>query len=282
MSSSIASNRNWLSCCKDAKRSVWRPFIQAVVIVVLLTASGCTTHSSLRQVIGDQSATNVQVVRLGLFDVIVSRSYIGGGNPMPTCWQESSTRGLSSIRVACGAHVHPKMATIINATVDFLEDDLGLTPSIGRLNVSFVPEGTGVYEVRRSVAKRGGATLHLWSEAKVREVAAVARVVRSVAHEMVHVSIGLNGPAIEDEAEERLAYLVEHCAVLNVLSEVSRMPVAVLHGDGKAAPAGLRRSLAAQTTVFAEFPEVVRQGTPEAEALFQRCRAAIASARAGE
>lgn len=242
---------------------------------------GCVTESSLRRVVGDQSATSVIATRVGPIEVVTSRNYIGGTRPMPEKWRAPTSQGVALVRMTEGATGHPEMAALIDATVRFLETDLGLRPSVGRVDVRFVPDDTAVFEVRRSVARRRNATLELWSVAMPQEEAAVEAVVRSVAHELVHVSAALNRMRLGDEAEERLAYLVEHCAVLNVMTEVRRMPVAVLHGSPRSAPGGLARSLAAQREVFAAIPPVVRQNTPEAEALLARCRTALAAANSG-
>lgn len=236
------------------------------------------TRSDLRRELGSQSAISVQANRLGPFDLVVSRSYIGGQASPPQDWQREEAVGRVVVRSTPDVQMAPDTALAISDAIDWLEDDLGFDPLVAQVEWHFVPKNSDVFEVRKSFALRGHATMMFWEPANRDGATDSTRAVRSVAHELTHLQTALRGIQIDAEADERLAYLVEHCAVLQVFGEVHRLPLARLHGGKPTEIRGLERSVDAQRDVSLDLPPRVLLGTADAERLLTRCRTSVREA----
>ena len=272
----LASSSRYRRQVRTAKCSAWRFFVVSVLAIATGQLVGCVSHKSVREALGKQSGVAVQARRIGPLDLIVSRSYIGGGQAMP---ERIASRGRSGrVRVYAwrGAELPATLAPSLERALVWLNSELGLKAPVARIEWHLVPIETDLFQSRHSVSWRNRGAIEFWEPAEGEADEVVGQAVRSLAHEVVHLHSTLGKSTMDAEAEERLAYLIEHCAVLGVMGEVRRLPPARLHRGSPAVE--LVRSTEAQARISAHIPAHVASGTPEADELMTRCRLAIEAA----
>lgn len=252
-----------------------RAFLMGAVLCLVLSACALRVPASIKPSIGNEGAFGTSAVGVGKWSWVRTYSYLPGPTRKMD-WQQAAAFGLVKVHATAGgidADSALMLAEDIQAAIDYLYPRGGASVPVERVDVFLVPAGFGADEQHSSMGRRGklSARFHVRNLGAENLPEQRAYTAGTVAHELVHIQRGLAGIAGND-MEEPIAHLVEVCAVLTVMGQVSptfsqiasRSPASERERElvsSARAAAGLAHSL----------PPTVRVGTDPARALLDSC-----------
>ncbi|HEY9144368.1 MAG TPA: hypothetical protein VIM90_10075 [Arenimonas sp.] len=203
-----------------------RPFFLAGLLVCL-AVSGCAHRvpASLKPSVGDQGAFASSAVGVGSLFWVRTYSYLPGPAG-EVDWQLAASSGPVGVFAPADGIETTGAATLardVEAAIGFLYPQEGALPApVQQVEVYLVPDKLGVSEQHSSLGTPGRLSVRFYVRNPGTGILLDQRayVAGTVAHELVHIQRRLSRISLDD-TEEPIASLLEACAVLSALGQVS-------------------------------------------------------------
>ncbi len=247
-------------------------------LVLCLALSGCAHHvpAALKPSVGDQGAFASSALGMGPWFWVRTYSYLPGPSEKMD-WKLAATSGPVRVYAPADgieADSATTLARDVRAAMDYLYPREAASPvPVNHADVYLVPDGIGLSEQHSSLGRPGSLSVRLYVRHPGTETTLHERayVVGTAAHELVHIQRRLSRIAVDD-AEEPIASLLEACAVLSALGQVSP----TFSELASRAPASGREqemlsSARAAASLAHSLPPTVHAGTEQANDLLTSC-----------
>lgn len=253
------------------------PFFLAGLLACL-AVFGCAHRvpASLKPSVGNQGAFASSAVGVGSLFWVRTYSYLPGPAG-EVDWQLAAHSGLVRVFAPAGGDESADAKAIardVEAAIDYLYPQEAASPApVDHVDVHLVPDKFGVSEQHSSVGRPGSLSVRLYVRDPGTETTMDQRayVAGTVAHELVHIQRRLSRISLDD-TEEPIASLLEACAVLAALGQVSP----TFSEIASRSPASGREeemlsSARAAASVASSLPPTVHAGTEQARDLLASC-----------